>query len=550
MRTLICAACTALLAVAMPVRAADTVQDFSALFFPPPPPVTYVIRDNGGGGGGPHLQGGGWDGTQFMRLTDAVNDSFNGLYFSEQVGGGWDLLQVSFEYNAPPGVGGADGIGIVYLPSSTYGADAGTGSNPAFSEDANVAGAVGFGLDTWNNGPGDGFPGGTEGSLPDSVSAHFSGSTLANVPMSALGKPDNWLENGSPKRVDIFLENVGGSIEGSVVITDVANPLDFAIPFANAPIPGMTNYAGRLAFHARTGGENASHDIDNVLIEHTVGATVTTFTENFNGPLPTPTPPTPPVILGGTPFTLGMSDIGALTPGASVQPDVAGTVGPGSGYGRLTAETGSQVNTLAFDQTASNSNLVTIDFDLRIQEDGQFGRADGASVMLLDVATWGSSGAFTGPPGFISEEPNAAGVFGMAFDTFDNGAETVNSVSLHNNGGLVAQVILDQFAEIDLVNTLNRYHHVSLVLEEVAGGVEVTAILTDGTDGSTHFPFLAHFIPGMNLDGKRVAFAARTGGAADRHEIDNVNVAFIPEPATMTLLALGAAGLIRRRRSA
>ena len=79
--------------------------------------------------------------------------------------------------------------------------------------------------------------------------------------------------------------------------------------------------------------------------------------------------------------------------------------------------------------------------------------------------------------------------------------------------------------------------------------------LVDAADGSVHAPFDNVFVPGLAFpNGARLGFAARTGGAADEFNIDNVNVQFIPEPSSVALAIVAVlAGLTvayRRRRAA
>jgi hypothetical protein len=104
-------------------------------------------------------------------------------------------------------------------------------------------------------------------------------------------------------------------------------------------------------------------------------------------------------------------------------------------------------------------------------------------------------------------------------------------VSLHWNGARVAVVGIPA-AELDLVN--NEWNKVTIEVLAVEGAIAgeptgsvVSVIIVDGTDESEHVLFDEFFIPGMVFpSGARVAFGARTGGAADNYDIDNVNVVF------------------------
>ncbi|HZN58611.1 MAG TPA: hypothetical protein VFD71_11095, partial [Planctomycetota bacterium] len=79
----------------------------------------------------------------------------------------------------------------------------------------------------------------------------------------------------------------------------------------------------------------------------------------------------------------------------------------------------------------------------------------------------------------------------------------------------------------DLANGMFNDVTIQLDQAEDLSGYTVTVTIEDATDGSVHVPFDAMFIEGMKFDGAaRVAFGARTGGAADDYDIDNVSVSF------------------------
>ena len=83
----------------------------------------------------------------------------------------------------------------------------------------------------------------------------------------------------------------------------------------------------------------------------------------------------------------------------------------------------------------------------------------------------------------------------------------------------------------------------------VREGSDVTVVVRDGSDGSVHITF-DDFIDGMRLDegGVRPVFAARTSGAFDNYDIDNVHIEHVPEPGTLTLIGLAGTLLLGWRR--
>ncbi len=259
-----------------------------------------------------------------------------------------------------------------------------------------------------------------------------------------------------------------------------------------------------------------------------------------------------------------------VTPGSDLTPTLDGgssftsrgsvalTEGPGGNdFMRLAPEVGSQLGIIAFNDTVSAPEIHA-SFNFRaLNGDGT--RADGMSFLLAPATTYPDADSIPnyGAPGGV-EEANLAGAFGVGFDTFNNdvdpqddpeGMPSVgNHVSVHFNDAKVSQTDF-ALADFDILTDDPEVWHTANI---VINGDNVTVELIDGTDGSEHLAF-AGAIPGLSGLGEvRAVFGARTGGAFDNYDIDNVHIEGVPEPGTLTLIGLAGALLLgwRRRRGA
>jgi hypothetical protein len=226
----------------------------------------------------------------------------------------------------------------------------------------------------------------------------------------------------------------------------------------------------------------------------------------------------------------------ASAPAARINPTPGGS--PTDGFMRIAAQIPSQNNTIAFDKTADTvGESIKVDFDFRIfNENGLGGSADGMSILLADTSVHGDTGPLNGFSG-VSEEPNLAGALGIAFDTYDNfptgtppseeGRPTeggrANHVSLHWNGAMVQLEALD-IGEFDLTSI--SFDHASLLVDFVPGGGNVSLSFLDSSNGGAEtVVFDDFFVAGLSFpNGARAAFAARTGGAYDHHDVDNLSI--------------------------
>ncbi len=211
---------------------------------------------------------------------------------------------------------------------------------------------------------------------------------------------------------------------------------------------------------------------------------------------------------GGTPYTLG----GIAT--------VAGVGNPGDGL-RLTPSLGSLFGVAAFELTDPGMyRRILIEFDFRIGEYIQEA-ADGIGVALLNAGTYGD----TGLPAELNsyqefEEPVYTNSLSVGFDTFDNGGEGDSSVSLNVNG-----LVLDNISVFPQLEN-GFYHHASILLEFVPGGVYVTVSILDGGSNILSIPFAGRFIQDLIPYESRLFFGARTGGFSSSHDVDNISAIY------------------------
>jgi len=505
------------------VQAEDTEQDFTAIFPAPSDEGANRRLDHTGSAPGPSIMEDGWDGP-FLRLTTEVNSQRAQLSYN-QLNDESESVLVEFEMRISVGNGGgADGVALALLNVDQFGTDT-TAAAPNFAEEPNLAGSIGVGFDTFNNADqGDGGE--------SSISLHYDGVRIISVPIDGMDGVSS-LETGEVLFVSIEIE------ESNVTVT-ITDSFDNSITPISEEVLDLIPYPFRLCIGSRTGGANANQDVDNIRLE-VDGDEV--LLDTFDEPIEPPEV-VPPEIVGGTPFTLvefGSSPGPEILPSEGVAPG-GGEPEEADGFARLAHEVGSQIGLLAFDQTSDSTGSIEARFLFRGLDEGQAGRADGASFLLLDVATYGDIGADLIPNANPWEDPNLAGAFGVGFDTFNNNTDdggndgiaspspnVGNHLSLHWDGARVAVAGLP-LAEMDLVN--NEWNFVTIEIAESEGGLDtpgssITVAIEDGTDGSEHIVFEDVFIEGMRFDaGARVAFAARTGGAADNYDIDDVLVRF------------------------
>jgi len=181
------------------------------------------------------------DGDGKITLTTASNGQNNQIAFNLTDPGTYPVSNFAFTFRVTPTTATADGFSILYYPTSTGGA---SGAVTAFTgEEPNVAGAIGFAFDTWNNAE----VGGLENSDLTQISLHWNGAVVTSVDDTRLLPTPFAIDDGNEHSVTGTVNFAGATIFLAV---------DGQAIFNNVPVPGLTPYESRIVMAGRTGGEN------------------------------------------------------------------------------------------------------------------------------------------------------------------------------------------------------------------------------------------------------------------------------------------------------
>ncbi len=252
---------------------------------------------------------------------------------------------------------------------------------------------------------------------------------------------------------------------------------------------------------------------------------------------------------GGTTWTLTNTSGGA--------PSVMANGATGN-FLRLANLNGSNNNSIAFDEEPSMTgpapNGIKVAFDFRMTGDtanadagGCCGSAaDGLGLGLYSTDVYGSTGG-TNPAdgGAIWERPAHPGALSVGLDIFQN----IDEVNLNWDGTEVTSVDVAGFmdlnngvlhrAVLDVLPNGADSKASMVILEDVHGNTQVRDIFSDVD------------IAGLDLNslgGYRLIAGGRTGGAFHDGDLDNIAVFQIPEPTSITLLAMSSLALLLFRR--
>jgi Bacterial lectin len=215
------------------------------------------------------------------RLTQATNSGLNTIAFDRTQVGPVSHVLADFDFRIGDSTDGrshgADGIGFILLNTQAAKNGAGdvydiTGDGPQITEEAEAFQSLGIGFDTWHNNPpfdpNDNHVSVWYTDAPTRDISESAGNILFLQAQSLYGFGNYKLhratlpDNAPFDHASITVDAVSGGANVTVTITPAGGSA-FS-PISNVFIPGFVPYEMRVAFGARTGGENENHDIDNV----------------------------------------------------------------------------------------------------------------------------------------------------------------------------------------------------------------------------------------------------------------------------------------------
>jgi Domain of unknown function (DUF4214) len=186
----------------------------------------------------------------YLRLASHEVPSVNTIAFDLTDGGLAVRTVADFDFRMTPVNGRADGFGFALLNTANQGT---SGEKGGGSEEPNFAGSLGVGFDIFqNNDLGD--------INNNNISIHFNGAVLGQFDASPVN-----LASGVFIHAQVVVRSNSEVADVSVALTPRgAAPVQVVSQFA---VPGMPAYQRRVQFGARSGGESAEHDLDNVNVE-------------------------------------------------------------------------------------------------------------------------------------------------------------------------------------------------------------------------------------------------------------------------------------------
>jgi len=494
-----------------------------------------------------------------VRLTEAIGGQQASAISQQITNGPIPAFDAAFDFKIGGGTGGgADGMSFTLLDAGSY------GNNVVFGEDGPGANSLTISFDVYDNGAPE--PGG------NFVEVLFNGSSVATaVPSFALenNQWNNAQVSFSDSAVTLTLTPQGGSPE--VLFSDLA-------------VPGFTPDISRIGFGARTGGSTNEHRFDNLsftapdlsiwptidyadtvtianaidlrsnvrlrvlsgsvtqsgaigdtggsydVMKIGMGTLTLTGANSYTGGT---------TIAGGT--LLAGNTAGSATGVGPVQVNLGGTLsGGGSVAGAVTVASGGAL------APGASAGTLTLGDDLTLQTGStlkiELGGLLAGDWDVLDVAgavEFGGTLQVSLIDDFVPQSGDTFDILdwgSLAATTFDaielpelSGRIAWNTSGLYTDGVIEVIGMLDGDTDVDWDVDTDDYNNFVAVF---------------GTEGDWHTDF--------NEDGRVdltdfVLIRANFGIVVDLGPAPIATPTVTPEPATLTLLALGGLAILRRR---
>jgi hypothetical protein len=207
------------------------------------------------------IDGGSTGNGKMMQLAYADQPiSHNSIAFDRTATGTFDQVVADFDFRVTPGTGRADGLGFALLKTQPHGISGAVApENPlSIAEEPNFRESLGIGFDVYRS-----------GDIPldindTHVSVHFNSDN--NLLQMFDARPAVDLAAGQWIHARIIMRPGGGHSDVSVFLTQCGRPPVAVVD--QYKVAGFTPYESRVRFAARSGGQAAAQDIDNIQVQY------------------------------------------------------------------------------------------------------------------------------------------------------------------------------------------------------------------------------------------------------------------------------------------
>jgi hypothetical protein len=205
-----------------------------------------------------------------MRLADTTIVSINSIAFDTTATGTRDLIVADFDFRLTPQsvTSRGDGFGFALARTAVFGVSGPLGGE---AEEPDLDGSLGVGFDI-HQGPGE--------ISPSHVSVHWNAAKLAEFDVTHAID----LANGHFNHARIIVRPGHVPPDVTVIVTPCGSPPITVVD--RFVVAGMVPYESRVHFMARSGGQAALHDLDNVSVQFLgPSESVVSFTRPTHAPV-------------------------------------------------------------------------------------------------------------------------------------------------------------------------------------------------------------------------------------------------------------------------